>query len=122
MKKSIVFFLLFLNCLIVYGQSPVISKQKSYTSSHLREKAYLHFDKPYYATGDTIYFKAYVILGERHQLSGLSGVLHVDLINPVNKIEQPVKLQLINGLGWGGLTLPDTLPAGNYRIKAYTRL
>eukprot|EP01037_Dinobryon_pediforme_P007923 gene7923-7992_t len=34
--------------------------ERGYT--YLKEKAYLHFDKPYYAAGDTIYFKAYVAL------------------------------------------------------------
>lgn len=121
MKKSLVFFLLFLYCLIAYGQSPVVLKLKNYTSNRLPEKAYLHFDKPYYATGDTIYFKAYVTLGERHELSDLSGVLHVDLINPSNKIKQGIKLPLANGLASGDFVLPDTLVPGNYRIRAYTR-
>jgi len=113
-----------LSNLLVYGQSandipkPIAGKPKPIRST---EKAYLHFDKPYYAAGDTIYFKAYVTLGEKHQLSNLSGVLHIDLINTANKIDQSVKLPLANGLAWGDLTLPDTLPAGNYRIRAYTR-
>jgi hypothetical protein len=121
MKKISVFFLLLLYHFIVYGQSPVVLKLKNYTSNHTSEKAYLHFDKPYYATGDTIYFKAYVTLGEKHQLSDLSGVLHVDLISPGNKIEQGIKLLLMNGLAWGDLVLPDTLAPGNYRVRAYTR-
>jgi len=121
MKKLLLFFLLFIYCLSVYGQSPVVLKLKNYTSNHASEKAYLHFDKPYYATGDTIYFKAYVTLGEKHQLSDLSGVLHIDLINPGNKIEQGIKLPLANGVAWGDFVLPDTLAPGNYRIRAYTR-
>lgn len=121
MKKPLGFFLLFLYCFIAYGQSTVVSKLKNYTSNHTSEKAYLHFDKPYYAAGDTIYFKAYVTLGERHQLSDLSGVLHVNLINPGNKIGQEIKLPLMNGLAWGDFVLADTLAPGNYRIKVYTR-
>ncbi|RZK74492.1 MAG: hypothetical protein EOO85_15180, partial [Pedobacter sp.] len=35
------------------------------------EKVYLHTDKPYYALGDTIWFKAYVTIGSQHQLSAL---------------------------------------------------
>ncbi|HEY5462211.1 MAG TPA: MG2 domain-containing protein, partial [Hanamia sp.] len=91
-------------------------------SHHLFENAYLQFDKPYYAAGDTIYFKAYVTEGDAHQLSNLSGVLHVDFINTENKIEQPIKLQLDSGLAWGDFALPDSLPAGNYRVRAYTQL
>jgi hypothetical protein len=31
------------------------------------ENIYIHFDKPYYAAGDTIYFKTYVTLNELHK-------------------------------------------------------
>ncbi len=99
----------------------VIPKLKKHLSEHITEKVYQHFDKPYYAAGDTIYFKAYVTAGEKHQLSNLSGVLHVDLINGINKIDQSIKLQLINGVAWGDFALPDSLPNGDYRVRAYTR-
>jgi hypothetical protein len=48
-------------------------------------------------------------------------VLHVDLIGTDNKANQSIKLQLINGIGWGDFALPDSLPQGNYRVRAYTR-
>lgn len=118
----LIVFLFSLCYMAAYGQnSSIVTKLKSYSSNHIAEKVYLHFDKPYYATGDTIYFKAYVTLGERHQLSALSGVLHAELINTANKVAQGIKVQLVNGLGWGDFTLPDSLPAGNYRVRAYTR-
>ena len=119
--------LFYLSTFPAYGQSgndiskAIVTGLKNFTSTHNTEKVYLHFDKPYYATGDTIYFKAYVTSGERHELSSLSGVLHVDLINPANKIEQGIKLPIANGLSWGDFVLPDTLAPGNYRIRAYTR-
>jgi TonB-dependent SusC/RagA subfamily outer membrane receptor len=125
-----IIFSILLICIIkphVYAQSDnyssetIVAKLKNYNSTHTLENAYLQLDKPYYATGDTIYFKAYVTSGERHQLSDLSAVLHVDLIGMDNKIEQGIKLPLVNGLAWGDLALPDTLPPGNYRIRAYTR-
>jgi len=116
MKKTFLLFLTVLYCFVAYGQSG-----DSFIKTLNREKTYLHFDKPYYATGDTIYFKAYVTLGPKRKLSDLSGVLHADLIDPDNKINQSIKLRLANGLAWGDFTLPDTLSAGNYRIRAYTR-
>lgn len=98
------------------------SRLKSFFDRQLTEKAYLHFDKPYYAAGDTIYFKAYVIAGQKGSLSTLSGVLYTDLISPKNKILKSLKLQIINGLTWGDIALPDSLPEGNYRVRAYTKL
>ncbi|MDB5286806.1 MAG: hypothetical protein JWR05_1755 [Mucilaginibacter sp.] len=98
-----------------------ISKLKGLLNNQITEKAYLHFDKPYYAAGDTVYFKAYVTLGGQHLPSKLSGVLHVDLVNTANAIDQTIKLQLINGTAQGDFALADTLPKGNYRIRAYTQ-
>lgn len=99
----------------------IFSKLNSFNATHIPEKAYLQLDKPYYAAGDTIYFKAYVTMGEQHEFSNLSGVLHVDLINTHNKIDQSIKLQIDSGLTWGDFALPDSLPKGNYRVRAYTQ-
>jgi hypothetical protein len=84
------------------------------------EKVYLQLDKPYYAVGDDIWFKAYVTLGGRHELSGLSGVLNVELIDGRDSIIRHIKLPLHSGLAWGDFSLVDTLDEGNYRIRAYT--
>jgi hypothetical protein len=98
-----------------------ISGLKTLSKDHIIEKAYLHFDKPYYAKGDTMYFKAYVTLGERHDLSKASGILYIDLINPRNAISNSIKIQIIDGVGWGDFALPDSLQKGNYRVRAYTK-
>jgi hypothetical protein len=99
-----------------------VAKLKSFYSGRIIEKAYLHFDRPNYLAGDTIYFKAYVTYGEQHELSSQSGVLDVDLIDPQNNFLRSIKLQLIDGIASGDFALPGSLPAGHYRIRAYTQL
>lgn len=89
-------------------------------SEHPQEKIHLHLDKPYYAIGDHIWFKAYVTIGGKHHLSALSGIVYVDLINEKDSIKQSVKLPLTAGLAWGDFNLTDSLKEGNYRIRAYT--
>src|SRR5665213_2376234 len=122
-----VYFILIILCfkLPAYCQTGVdnahISDKIKTYASRPAERAYLQFDKPYYSAGDTIYFKAYVTAGGDHRLSGLSGVLHVELVNTNGGVDQAIKLQLNNGLAWGDFALPDSLPAGNYRVLAYTR-
>ncbi|BAU52596.1 carboxypeptidase-like regulatory domain-containing protein [Mucilaginibacter gotjawali] len=126
---SFIFRLIFIGgwcCSFAYGQniSPsqtITARLTAFSVGQPAEKAYLQLDKPYYAAGDTIYFKAYVTAGEQHMLSSLSGVLHVDLIGTKDKISQSIKLQLDSGIAWGDFALPDSLPAGNYRIRAYTQ-
>src|ERR1700709_1663128 len=129
MKKivySVLLFVLYFS-LNAYSQDDnsviknAVAGLKTLQGNHVIEKAYLHFDKPYYAAGDTIYLKAYVTLGEHYDLSKASGMLHVDLINPNNTIVNSIILQLTNGVGWGDFSLPSSMPKGNYRIRAYTR-
>ena len=99
----------------------IAAKLKTFSENHIAEKAWLHFDKPYYAAGDTIYFKAYLTQGENHRPSAISRVLHVDLVNTSNKVDQSINLQLTDGVAWGDFALPDSLPKGSYRVRAYTR-
>jgi hypothetical protein len=101
----------------------IINKFKNYEAAHQTEKVYLHFDRPYYAAGDTIFYKAYVTLGDLHRLSNLSGVLHTELIdNITGKIILSEKLPILSGVAWGDFALPDSLHNNNYRVRAYTRL
>lgn len=59
-------------------------------------------------------------MGQQHQPSQISGILHVDLINTQNKIDQSLLLNVTGGIGNGDFALPDSLPKGNYRVRAYT--
>ncbi|MET3981321.1 hypothetical protein ABIB62_003843 [Mucilaginibacter sp. UYP25] len=99
----------------------VVGRLQSLSIDNIIEKAYLHFDKPYYNPGDIIYFKAYVTAGEQHELSKISGVLHVDLVSKNDSVMQSLILQMKNGLAWGDFSLPNYLSKGNYKVRAYTQ-
>lgn len=99
----------------------IVSRLQTLSTTKAIEKVYLHFDKALYNAGDTMFFKAYVTLGEQHQLSKLSGVLHVDLVNAADSLVQNISLQVTNGLTWGDFALPARLPKGIYHVKAYTK-
>ncbi len=68
------------------------NKLKQYSLRHPQEKVYLHHDKPYYALGETIWFKSYVVDAQSHRPSTLSGVLYVDLIDQNKKLKKQLKL------------------------------
>jgi TonB-dependent SusC/RagA subfamily outer membrane receptor len=131
MKKIIVAAAIFALCVpaIAFAQTDnsvlnnATSKLTAELSGHVTEKAYLHFDRPYpcYVAGEPVYFKAYVTMGEKHDLSTISSILHADLINQKNLVIQSETIELVNGTGWGDFQLPDTLRKGSYRIRAYTQ-
>src|SRR3569833_3200259 len=86
-----------------------------------QEKVYLHLDKPNYSFGDTIWYKAYTVIGQQHQLSALSGVLYVELISPKDSLVTRQVLPLASGVSWSEIPLDHALKQGTYRIRAYTR-
>jgi TonB-dependent SusC/RagA subfamily outer membrane receptor len=84
------------------------------------EKVYLHLDKPYYSAGEDIWFKAYLVNAETNELFDNSNNLYVELISPQSKIIQKRILRIDKGLGNGDFHLEDSIPSGNYQIRAYT--
>jgi hypothetical protein len=106
------------------GDDPVdklITVLQRWTDSIPQEKVYLQTDKPYYVLGDTIWFKGYVTIGSRHQLSALSGSLYVDLINEKDSIIRALKLPITAGMAIGDFVLGDDYKQGSYRIRSYTQ-
>jgi hypothetical protein len=101
--------------------NPLVVSLQKWTDSIPQEKAYLHTDKPYYALGDTIWFKGYVTTGSNHQLSALSGALYVDLINERDSVVKDLKLPVNAGMVAGNFILGDDYTEGSYRIRAYTQ-
>jgi len=99
----------------------LITSLQKWVETNPQEKVYLHTDKPYYAVGDTIWLKAYVISGSRHKPSTHSGIVYVDLINERDSIQKTLKLQLTKGTSAGDLILADDFKEGNYRLRAYTQ-
>jgi hypothetical protein len=100
----------------------LLKKLEEFAKKYPQEKVHLHLDKPYYAIGDDIWFKAYVTDTKTAALTTLSQILYVELIDERDSLKQQLKLPLLNGIGWNDFKLPDSLSEGNYRIRAYTQL
>lgn len=99
----------------------LIEKASKYSSGTPIEKVYLHFDKPYYAVDDTMWFKGYVS-DSFHQPSQLSKVLYVELMNSRDSLVQMLKLLVKNGVTTGSFPLPEgSFRQDNYHIRAYTK-
>ena len=97
-----------------------------------QEKVYLQFDNTSYYTGETIWFKAFVVNATtlRH---GQSKVLYVDLISPTGTLLKQLKLKIEDGQADGSFSLQDgsvsqasakrgiiDYPSGFYEVRAYT--
>lgn len=99
----------------------LLERMKAYNKKYAQEKVHLHLDKPYYAVGDNIWFKAYIINTETQEPSDISRILYVELINERDSLKKQLRLPVGGGITWGDFKLPDSLAEGNYRIRAYTQ-
>lgn len=87
-----------------------------------QEKLYLSTDKSAYVCGENIWFRAFVVNSISHRPEPTSRYVYVELINPFDSIVSRIKArqdeqQFIHG----HISLEDTLPAGDYTLRAYTR-
>lgn len=102
------------------GINQLIAKIGDYNSAMPVEKLFLQFDKPYYATGDTVWFKGYLV-NETLKYSPLSSRLYVELLNDSNAVIKRFVYPVSYGLTWGCVPLdPVYVHDGSYTIRAYT--
>jgi len=98
----------------------ILAKLEKYLTNTPQEKVYLHFDKPYYMAGETMWFKGYLFNGTTHKIDSVSRVVYVDLINETNGKTIASRVLNCDGSTHGDIALPDSLAEGVYQIRAYT--
>ena len=124
--NTTLYFLLGVSIFLAFVQEDdllkkIVTQLEQYQQTYPEEKAYLHTDKPYYIAGDKLWFKAYLVEGMTNQPDTVSVPLYVDLIDlSAQKLIDRHIIKLEKGFGYGDFTLPDSLSAGIYRLRAYT--
>jgi len=86
----------------------------------LQEKIAIHTDRDYYYPRETIWFKAYLISSDYHLHDSLSKTVYVDLFSPEMNLIDTKSFPVESGVAWGDFNLNDSLPAGQYYLRAYT--
>ncbi len=99
-------------------QDKITQALEQYSKRFPQEKVYLQVDKDYYGAGETIWFKAYVLLQGQPSLSATN--LYVELIDKGGNIVQKKLISIGGATGSGAFVVPETMPAGQYQIRAYT--
>jgi hypothetical protein len=84
------------------------------------EKIYAHTDQELYLTGETLWFKLYLVDASLHKPADLSKVAYLEILDRTNQPVLQSKVALKDGFGNGALFLPASLVAGNYTFRAYT--
>ncbi len=123
--KKIVYILvpfLFLSSFLFRETSAaeLVKRINQYFRERPMERIFLHLDKPYYASGDDMWYAGYVLNYNSNTTSDLSEILHVELFNKEGKSILHQKSRLSSGFANGVIELPDTLSPDYYLLKGYT--
>jgi len=85
-----------------------------------QEKIYVHFNKPVYAVGETVWYKVYQVSANSHVPNSLSAVVYLDFYDHDEKLEMRRRVEMDQGYGSGSFTIPSSIQAGKHTIKAFT--
>ncbi len=129
LKAFISFFFLWISICAYPQADSAVFKLASFVKNintfnylYPQEKVYLHFDNTGYFLGESIWFKAYVVVSEQNMPTMLSKVLYVELLTPDGYVKETKKLKIENGQCHGDFQLDPTWYGGFYEIRAYTRI
>jgi len=109
MKKLIVIIL----CTALYP---------SYAQQRAIERIFISTDRASYVAGERIWLSLYCfdMSQNERRFTEVSSVAYVELRNGASMVSN-AKLRIDRGRGSGYVTIPLSLPTGNYRLVAYTK-
>lgn len=84
------------------------------------EKIYLNTDRNNYIAGEIAWFKLYIVNGVTNNISNVSKIAYVELLDNTNQIFLQAKINTASGAGNGSFYLPANIPSGSYKIRSYT--
>ena len=87
-------------------------------SKYPQEKVYLQFDRPYYNSGETIWFKAYITAD--NQPIPISKTLYAELLDEKGHLLQEKIMPVIESGASSNFDLPDSMRHTLLYVRAYT--
>src|SRR5574338_314397 len=114
-------FLLFFSFVISFQQTLIaqdVEAALAKLTANPPEKLYIQYDREYYVSGETIFFKAYLFRDGKP--SGISNNLFLQMTDSKGAIVANKKFPVLGAVAKGTIEIPDSLPQGNYYIRALT--
>lgn len=119
MRKITILILAFLGCIPwVSGQQIV---KDNMVVSIDPEEVFVHYNTSFLMPGETLYYKFYSRNSRTKQLSTLSKIGYLELVDAEKNIVFKHKISLHEGHGQGDFFVPTSILSGNYKVIGYTR-
>ena len=109
---------LFLSTTIV-GQS--IEKKLKEHQAYPIEKIYISHNQPYYAPGDTLYGKIFLVDGRNHQYFKGTPIVYVDWINESGELLESLIVKIKEGTADLSIPMLREYGEGRFFLRAYTQ-
>jgi hypothetical protein len=119
-KRSLLCVLFCVAFNFAYAQNSLTEKLGWYAQSKSNASFFVHFDKNVYTNNETIFFTGYLIKGSRSN-ADQHKIMAATLIRDADSaIILTDKFLMEKGIGFGSVTLPDSILTGNYHVLVYT--
>ncbi|RFN58378.1 hypothetical protein [Marixanthomonas ophiurae] len=108
---------------VAFMQAQISNRVKSQrfdTSEIPNEQVFTHLNTSLFFVGEYLYYNLYVINSKTENLSAISKVAYLELINENKESVFKHKIPLASGTGQGDFFIPTTIPSGNYKVVSYT--
>ncbi len=116
-------FCLLIGCFILlFGKASfaqhIDTTLAAYAAGYQPERMHVQFDKPVYAPGETVWFKAYLMAGDLP--SNISKNLYTDWYDANGNLLAHSLFPVIQAGAAGEFIIPDTINSSAVHVKAYT--
>ena len=119
MKRTCLLIVIF-SCLVMkfsFAQR-IDTTLTAYATNYQPERMYVQFDKPAYATGETVWFKAYLMAGILP--SDISKNCYTDFYDAAGNLLAHSVFPIVQSSAAGEFIIPDSLIGSAIHMKAYT--
>ncbi len=119
MKQIIPLASIFIFCFCKTNAQNIDSTIEKYANDYSQEKTYLHYDKSTYASGETIWYKAYILNGIFPAED--TKTFYVDVSDDKGKLLAHSILPVVYSTAAGQFDIPADYKGNYIHIKAYTK-
>ena len=118
--KGLLFILCLFSALSLCSQS-IGERLQTHQEAYPLEKIYISHNQPYYASGDTLYGKVFVVNGRNHQYFDGTPIVYVDWMTESGTILESLILKIKEGTANLAIPLTRESGEGRFLLRAYTQ-
>jgi hypothetical protein len=78
------------------------------------QEIYVHFDKSFYAGGETVWFSIYNVSADEHKLIFGRRFMEFAIVDQNKQVIGKERIRVLDGKSWGQFTIPEGTKTGNY--------